>query len=263
GSSAQFHPQLAIKPLIEANKPGDKPLAAFLAPDAPESLRLLQEAGIAAFRTPESCADAVATFLRRQAPRADESEQSAFVWPEGLPRSGMLSEHEAGKVLAALSVQLPPTVLLSTTERQHGLAYPVVAKICSRDIPHKTEVGGVRVNIRSDGELDEAITAMTASAASHCPEAAIDGVLVQGMENKLLELIVGYRRDPAVGPSIMLGAGGITAELMKDFSVRVAPVDVATAHEMIEEVTMTQLIRGYRGLPKGDCDALAQLIVNV
>jgi len=263
GSSAQFHPQLAVRPLVEADKPGDKPLAAFLAPDAPESLRLLQEAGVAAFRTPESCADALSTFLRREAPRAVAGGQSAVHWPDGLPRSGMLSEYEAGKVFSALGVAMPPSVLLSGDERSHGLDYPVVAKICSRDIPHKTEAGGVRVGIRSDQELDEAIASMTVSAAAHSPEAQIDGVLVQGMEDRLLELIVGYRRDPAVGPSIMLGAGGITAEILKDFSVRVAPVDEATAWEMIEEVSMTQLIRGYRGLPEGDCKALARLIVNL
>src|SRR5690606_16876147 len=89
GSSAQFHPQLAIKPLIEANNPVAQSLVAILAPHAPESLRMLQEAGIAAFRTPDSCADTLSTFLRRQAPGADEGEQAAFAWRVGLPRSGM------------------------------------------------------------------------------------------------------------------------------------------------------------------------------
>ena len=263
GSSAQFHPQLAVRPLIESHKPQDKPLTAFLAPDAPESLMLLQQAGIAAFRTPEACADALSTFLRRKAPRAGQAQgRTALRWPEGLVCTGMLSEYEAGRILSALGVRTPASTLLVGDERNHGLKYPIVAKICSRDIPHKTEVGGVRVGIRSDGELDEAIEAMTASAAVQCPKARIDGVLVQGMEDRLLELIVGFRRDPAVGPSIMLGAGGIAAELMKDFSVRIAPIDEATAWEMIEEVSMTQLIRGYRGLPKGDCEALAKLIVN-
>ena len=264
GSSAQFHPQLAVQPLVESHKPADKPLVAFLAPEAVQSLALLQEAGVAAFRTPEACADALSGFLRRREPSGVEKGQAqAFEWPQGLPRTGMLSEYEAGKVLSALGVSLPPTVLLGREERSHDLDYPVVAKICSSDIPHKTEVGGVKVGIRSDAELDEVMTAMLSSVEAQCPQARIDGVLVQGMEDRLLELIVGYRRDPAVGPSIMLGAGGITAELVKDFSVRVAPVDEATAWEMIEEVSMTQLIRGYRGLPKGDCEALARLIVNL
>lgn len=264
GSSAQFHPQLAVRPLIEAQKPQDKPLVAFLAPEAPESLGLLRQAGIAAFRTPEACADGLSVFLRRKALRArGSSDCEAFPWPQGLPRAGMLSEHEAGKVLSVLGIQMPPTALLKGDERKHGLEYPVVAKICSRDVPHKTEVGGVRIGIRDDGELEQAILDITESVARHAPEADVDGVLVQGMEDKLLELIVGFRRDPAVGPSVMLGAGGITAELIKDFSVRIAPVDTVTAWEMIEEVAMTRLIRGYRGLPKGDCGALADLIVKL
>lgn len=263
GSSAQFHPQLAVKPLVDSHKPADKPLVAFLAPEAVESLALLQQAGVAAFRTPEACADALSGFLRRRAPEGGSTAVQPFDWPQDLPRSGMLSEYEAGKVLSALGISRPPTVLLGRDERKHGIDYPVVLKICSADIPHKTEVGGVKVGIRNDAELDHAITNMLASVEAKCPEARIDGLLVQGMASHLLELIVGFRRDPAVGPSIMLGAGGITAELMKDFSVRVAPVDEATAREMIEEVAMTQLIRGYRGLPKGNCDALAQLIVNL
>lgn len=264
GSSAQFHPQLAVRPLVESHKPDNKPLVAFLSPEAMESLALLQEAGIAAFRTPEACSDALSAFLRRKAPAVIEAAKApAFDWPQTLPRTGMLSEYEAGQVLSGLGVRLPPTVLLRGDERKHDLEYPVVAKVCSADIPHKTEVGGVKVGIRNDAELHEAIETMLASVKAQCPQAQIDGVLVQGMESRLLELIVGYRRDPAVGPSIMLGAGGITAELLKDFSVRVAPVDEATAWEMIEEVSMTQLIRGYRGLPQGDCKALARLIVDL
>jgi acyl-CoA synthetase (NDP forming) len=82
------------------------------------------------------------------------------------------------------------------------------------------------------------------------------------MQGRLLELILGYRNDALVGPTVILGAGGITAEISPDFSIRVAPVTLAQAHEMIEEVRITKLIKGFRGLPKGDCDALAQAVVN-
>lgn len=264
GSSAQFHPELAVRPLMESRKRDDKPLVAFLAPEAPQSLALLQQAGIAAFRTPEACADALSSFLRRRAPRNGDSKHSQCVpWPADLPRSGLLSEFQAGTLLSALGVPLPPTVLLREGAPLPALHYPVVAKICSPDIPHKTEVGGVRVGIGSEAELRSAIADLLSTVAAKRPDARLDGVLVQTMQSRLLELIVGYRRDPMVGPTIMLGAGGIAAELMKDFSVRVAPVDVATAKEMIEEVTMTQLIRGYRGLPRGDCDSLAGLIVSL
>jgi acyl-CoA synthetase (NDP forming) len=264
GSSAQFHPELAVRPLVEAQKPEDKPLVAFLAPEAMESLRVLQKAGIAAFRTPESCADALSNLLRRREPRVGRQGAAALAWPDGLPRTGLLSEFEAGRLLEALGVRRPHTVLLRPGEAcPSDLQYPVVAKICSRDIPHKTEVGGVRIGIRTEGELTAAVGELLESVGAKRPDAHIDGVLVQTMQSRLLELIVGYRRDPVAGPTIMLGAGGIAAELMKDFSVRTAPVDESVAREMIEEVAMTQLIRGYRGLPRGDCDALARLIVSL
>jgi succinyl-CoA synthetase beta subunit len=82
------------------------------------------------------------------------------------------------------------------------------------------------------------------------------------MQTKLIELILGYRLDPLVGPTILLGAGGVTAELTPDVSLRLAPVTLAQACEMIEAVTLTRLVRGYRNLPLGDCEALAQTIVR-
>src|SRR5690606_23181581 len=124
GSSAQFHPQLAVKPLVDSHKPADKPLVAFLAPEAVESLALLQQAGVAAFRTPEACADALSGFLRRRAPESGSTAVQPFDWPQDLPRSGMLSEYEAGKVLSALGISRPPTVLLGRDERKHGIDYP-------------------------------------------------------------------------------------------------------------------------------------------
>ena len=82
------------------------------------------------------------------------------------------------------------------------------------------------------------------------------------MESRLLELILGYRNDPLVGPTVLLGAGGITAEISPDFALRVAPVSIAQAHEMIKEVRITQLVRGFRGLPQADCEVLAETIAN-
>ena len=261
GSSAQFHPDYAVRPLLQAAKPGDKPLAAFLAPNAPASLALLREAGIAAFRTPEGCADALATFMLRK-PLAAEAAGSAPAWPPGLPAGGLLSEHEAGAVLDALGVPRAASRLLPPDDLRHDLPYPVVLKVCSRDLPHKTEVGGVRVGIQSDDELRRQAGDMLAGVAARRPDAKLDGVLVQAMEGRLIELILGFRRDPLVGPVVVLGAGGITAELDKDVSVRMAPVDRAAAREMIAEVRATQLIRGFRGLPLGDVEALAACIAD-
>ena len=260
GSSAQFHPDLAVRPLIESARPAEKPLAAFLAPEAPTSLKLLHDAGIAAFRTPESCADALAAFLKRDLPSGQNAGDENLAWPDDLPVHGLLNEHEAGKVLDALGVARAASQLLSAQDLQHQLGYPLVVKVCSRDIPHKTEAGGVRVGIHNRQELEQQTADMLRDVAEHCPDARVEGVLVQSMEQKLIELILGYRNDPLVGPTVVLGAGGITAELNRDFAIRMAPVDLETARAMIRQVRLTRLIEGFRGLPRGDVEALARTI---
>ncbi|MDO9023353.1 acetate--CoA ligase family protein [Zwartia sp.] len=259
GSSAQFHPELAVKPLVEANKPDTKPVAVFLAPEAVASLGLLQKAGIPAFRTPESCADALSVFFqkREQAPPL----VPAISWPAHLPTQGLLTEYEAGQVFKTLGVQTAQAQLVSGQDPQHSVPYPVVVKVSSRDIPHKTEAGGVKVGLRDATEFAEAIKEIARNAHAYAPQARLDGFLVQAMESRLIELILGYRNDPLVGPTIILGAGGITAELSPDFAIRLAPVTLEQAHAMIDEVRLTKLIKGFRGLPKGDCEALAQAVV--
>lgn len=258
GSSAQFHPGLAVKPLLEADKPAGKPLAVFLAPDAPESLSLLREGGIAAFRSPEACADALAVLF---APGGVPPEAgAAFAWPAGLPTTGMLSEHEAGQLFRELGVPVVQGQLVEPGKLTHKLRYPVVAKVCSRDLAHKTEMGAVRVGIADTDALEQAVDGMLENVRRLAPQARVDGILVQPMEARLIEMILGYRDDPLVGPTVLLGAGGIAAELSPDYAIRLAPVSVEEARRMIAEVRQTQLIRGFRGLPKGDCEALARAI---
>jgi len=265
GSSAQFHPQLAVKPIVEAAAIGGKPLLAFLAPDATQSLQVLQAAGVPAFRTPESCADAL-SCLFRAAQAADtcdaDSDVPALSWPQGLPTQGDLSEREAGTVFEAIGVPIAPAALVNPPSLGHAVPYPIVAKICSRDILHKTEIGGVQVGVRDNAELATAAERLMANARQAAPDARIDGILVQRMEDRLLELMLGYRHDPLVGPIVMLSAGGITAELHRDVSLRPAPVSPAEARQMIDEVRSTRLVRGFRGLPRGDVDALADAIVR-
>ncbi len=260
GSSAQFHPDLAVKPLIEAQKPLSKPLAVFLAPEAMVSLGLLQQSGIAAFRTPEACADALAVFFE---PRGSAPVISKpMTWPAALPRHGLLTEYEACQVFSSLGIHTAQAQHVSMDNPAHQVPYPVVVKVSSRDVPHKTDAGGVRVGVADDAALQRAAHDIRSSVLAYAPLAKLDGLLVQKMEGRLLELILGYRRDPLVGPTVVLGAGGITAEISPDFSIRLAPVTPEQAHAMIDEVRATRLIRGFRGLPRGDCEALAHAIVR-
>ena len=255
GSSAMFHPEHAVRPITEAPRT-DKPLAAFLTPQAERSLALLAEKGVAGFRTPEACADAFRAYFDWRAPRA----KPALTAPALKSRSGVLNERQALDLFKELGIPVVESAVAKAPDFSHGIAYPVAAKVLSADIAHKTEAGGVVLGIGSEAEFRTRVDAMLANVRAGRPGARIEGVLVQRMQRGLAEAIVGYRDDPLVGPTILLGAGGTLAELYKDFVLRIAPVSEAEAAEMIEKVTGLAVVRGYRGLPRGDLKALARAV---
>jgi acetate---CoA ligase (ADP-forming) len=151
-------------------------------------------------------------------------------------------------------------VVVEMPGQEVGLTFPVVAKVLSPDIAHKTEARAVRLNVTSKVELAAACEEILANARAYKKDACIEGVLVQRMEPGLAEVILGYKRDPQVGPVVVLGAGGVLAEIYRDLAVRLAPVGVEEARRMIEEVKGLAAIRGYRNLPRGDCEALARAV---
>jgi acetyltransferase len=136
-------------------------------------------------------------------------------------------------------------------------------KIQSRDIPHKSEVGGVRVNITTKGEAFAAYQSLLDSAGRHRPNAVIQGVLVSPMAKKGVEIIVGTLLDATFGPMIMVGLGGITTELFRDVVYRPAPVSAIEASAMLAELKAAPLLNGFRGAAKADIPALSQLISQV
>lgn len=264
GSSAQFHAALAVEPLVAANKPDTKPLVVFLTPDAQESLQVLKQHNIAAFRTPEACADALSAFLgqcNNQKEVLPLMSTEPVDWPLGLPTQGALSEYQALQVWDVLGIQRANAVIVPDAHTAHSVDYPVVVKVVSADILHKTDVGGVRVGVQNEEEFKQAIAEIQAAVQQKASHAHVEGYLVQRMESSLVELILGYREDPLVGPIVVLGVGGIAAELNEDSSIRLAPVSKDQALQMIAEVRHTELIRGFRNLPRGDCEALADAIV--
>ena len=260
GSSSQFQPQVAVEPLVDAQRHG-KPLAAFLAPHAEVSLKLLLEANLAGFRTPESCADAIRAW-RDWSPPLEQPppEEDKLTVASALLATGALDERRASLVFEALGVPRAETQVLESPQQKTSVPFPVVAKILSPDILHKTEAGGVVLGIADNHALHDAAVGILQRVGARYPQAVIEGILVQRMEKGLAELILGYKRDPQVGPAVLLGVGGVLAEIYRDFSVRLAPVSVDDARAMIEEVKGLAVIRGYRGLPPGDCDALARAV---
>src|SRR5690606_1783675 len=119
------------------------------------------------------------------------------------------------------------------------------------------------LNVRDEDEAAAAYDRVTAAAARGAPEARVDGVLVSPMIHGGVECILGARRDPALGVVLMLGTGGVNVELLGDVSLRLAPVDLDQAREMVGELKTAALLRGYRGAPAGDVDALARAIVQL
>jgi acyl-CoA synthetase (NDP forming) len=255
GSSARFHPEQAVRPIIDSANAA-KPIAAFLVPEAPDALARLSEAGVPAFRTPEACADAIAAALARREPKP------AVRVPVG--GSGrVLDELEAYALLDRLGIPRAPAVALDATiSRAPALpfAYPVAVKVLSADIPHKTEAGGVALNVRDGEALVAAIATMRETVESRTGIVP-DRVLVAPMAAGVGEALIGYRIDREAGPLVMVAAGGIMTEIYRDRSLRLAPVDLPTAHAMIAEVKAFATLKGFRGKPAGNLDALARAIV--
>jgi acyl-CoA synthetase (NDP forming) len=261
GSSAQFHPDLAVKPIVGVAR-GAKPLAAFLAPNAEASLRLLADAGVPAFRTPEGCADALAAYFAWRAPSAPH-EAKTPEWPLDIPRTGALDEAQSLALFDSLGVPTVMRAIARAPQFTHSLPYPVAAKVLSRDILHKTEVGGVALNIHDRKSFDARIERILHDVRSTSPAAKVEGVLVQSMVTGLAEAIVGYRHDPLVGPVVLVGMGGQLAEIYRDTALECAPVSEEQARAMIARIKGFALLRGYRNLPRGDMDALARTVAAV
>jgi len=255
GSSARFHPELALKPIIDCAGAA-KPLAAFVVPDAPQALARLSAAGVPCFRTPEACADAVAAALRRRVP------VPAVVRKPAPPGGGrLLDELEAYALLDRLGLARAPGVALAATiSRAPALPfpYPVAAKLLG-EIAHKSDIGGVALGIADGAGLVAAVAKMRAAVGAHGHQ--MDRVLVQPMIAGVGEALIGYRVDRDVGPLVMVAAGGVFTEIYRDRSLRLAPVDLDTARDMIAEVRGLKVLAGYRGKPAGDLDALARAVV--
>ena len=178
-----------------------------------------------------------------------------------------LSESDSKALLREAGISLPDEVLATEREALDAatakVGFPLVLKIQSPDIAHKSEVGGVRVGIATKGEAFTAYRELLDNAQKHRPNALIQGVLVSPMAKKGVEIIIGTLLDATFGPMVMVGLGGITTELFRDVIYRPAPVSAAEAETMLGELKAAPLLRGFRGAPKADVAALSKLISDV
>lgn len=179
----------------------------------------------------------------------------------------ILTEYESKQVLRAYEIPTTVEELASNQEEAAEVAsrigFPVVLKIVSPDITHKSDIGGVKLNIKNVNEVKPAFNAIINSVKQFKPDAKIFGVLVQKMSKPGREVIVGLTKDPQFGAVILFGLGGIFVEVLKDVSFRLPPISREDALEMISEVKGYPILKGIRGELPVDMNALADIIQKV
>jgi acetyl-CoA synthetase (ADP-forming) len=178
----------------------------------------------------------------------------------------VLTLEESRKVFEHWGIPVNKSSLATTVEeavKQAGeIGFPVVMKIVSPQVIHKTEVGGVRVNVNSEDEVRKIYSELIDGTKQKMPEAEITGVLIEEMV-KGTEFIIGTTEDPQFGQMIMFGVGGIFVEVYKDVSFRLIPITTGDAYDMLEEIKGKALLTGVRGLPEADSKQLVNILMKV
>ena len=179
----------------------------------------------------------------------------------------ILTEVESKQLLEEAGVPTTPARLATTreaaVEAARDVGFPVVLKIVSPQITHKTDVGGVKLDLKSPEEVAAAFDEIVAAARAAAPDATVEGVSVQQMARPGIEVIVGVSTDPQFGPVVMFGLGGVLVEVLKDVSFRIIPIAPRDARQMIREIKGFPLLEGYRGQEPADLSALENLLLRV
>ena len=249
--------------------------------DVEKGRAILNDAGIPTYATPERAVRSFAVlcdyarnlkllqeipsrFLRDVA--TEENKAKELIAKSLDKENGFLQEVESKRLLAFYGIPVTRTEVAESVEEALRLAldmdYPLVMKILSPDIVHKTEAHGIRTDIRNEQELREAYKKVTEAARAYNPDAEIRGVTLQPMVQKAdVELLIGAKRDAIFGPVILFGMGGIFAEVIGDRNIGLAPLNRTLARRLMEKTKAYKLLNGYRNLPKADLGLLEQLLV--
>jgi acetate---CoA ligase (ADP-forming) len=238
----------------------------------PEVVEILRELGIPCYETPGRAAQALAwacwyrDFLDRRAQTALFAAGTE-IGPTLPPPAGPLNEAEARAYLAAAELPAPAEGLAHSAAEAvalfGSLDGPVALKVASPDLLHKTDVGGIRLGLADPDAVRTAYDDIVAAVTAARPDARLDGVIVQRLApSDGVELILGARLDPDFGPLVLLGLGGTYVEVLSDVATRLAPVSEFEAHAMIDELRGAALLRGARGRPPADLDALAAAVAR-
>lgn len=258
------------KPLREAIAAGcarfpDRLIALEMIAD-PDVVKEYEGAGFLVFEDSDRAVAALAALSRFGASLSRPSDEAGV--EAAVPIGGeALSERAAKDLLGKAGVpfldERLATDAASAGAAADAIGYPVVLKIVSPDIEHKTEIGGVIVGVADRSAAEDAYATLIERAAQHRPDARIEGVLVAPMAGKGVEVIVGVSRDPVFGPAVMFGLGGVHVEVLKDVSFRLAPFGREEAVRMIDQIRGRAMLSGVRGAPASDVDAIADLLVRI
>jgi acetyltransferase len=263
---------------INKAKPGKPVMACFMgAAKLAEGLAVLRDNNIPQYESPENAVKAIKVFAdyaawRREPPRvikplkADKAAARAILQAhldKGLREVG---ETEAKKVLEAYGFVVPKSALANSADEAAAAAaaigFPVVMKINSPDISHKSDVGGVKVNLADAKAVRDAYTGMMTQIPQKMPKAKLEGVSIQEMCKRSHEIIMGVNRDK-MGAMIMFGLGGILVEVLKDVTFALAPLSEHDARHMVESTRTYKILQGVRGQPGADLDAVVQALLRL
>ena len=223
--------------------------------------------GIPVFSSIDATADGLAGLIRMGQLAGLKAATVYQDTVESLDRDAFRNEYTAKQALATAGIAVPDEVVVDSAEeavqQARRMGFPVVLKIASEDIAHKTEIGGVVLNLANEQAVRAAHAQIMQAAATHAPAARLDGVLVTPMANSGAELIMGVSRDPVFGPVVMVGTGGIYAEILQDVAVQTAPVSEEEALAMIRSLKLFAILDGARGQPRADVPAAAQTLARL
>ena len=241
----------------------EKTLVACLAGPA-EAIADLRKLGIACFPTIDSAMRGLAALGRIERFRHEPPAARPVEPPQPLDPAACRNEATAKAVLAAAGLSFVPEVIATSADEAMAAAekfgVAVAMKILSPDIQHKSDIGGVALNVRGGADAKAAFTRLIAAATLNAPDARLDGVLVSPMTTGGTELILGTLSDPVFGPVVMVGLGGIFAEIFEDTALRLAPVTESEAQAMLRELRAFPLLDGARGRAPADLDAAASAV---
>jgi acetyltransferase len=266
--------------ILAAKATTTKPIAAciFGVNDLTREVTLLEENGVPTFTFPEEAAQGLgalakyhAWWTRPKAPvrvfEVDRAAARAVIDRARDEGTAILSDVSARGLLSAYGIRFPRTKVVRDLDRAveaaDQIGYPVVLKVVSPDLSHKTDVGGVALGIRDSASLRAAWTAMQQSLQAKAHDARVEGFEVEEEIQEGKEVLVGVQRDPHFGPILAFGLGGIYVEVLRDVTFRLAPIRPLSALNMVQSVRAFPLLRGVRGEPPSDIEGLTEVIERV